>query len=293
MDADRAKTLRKKHIYLAFTVFFAVVFITVVFVMIYQWYQQRNALQHLDELRNNATTELPVTEVTEVAEQEVRSLLEQLGGAIPQKEIDWGQLFAENDDIYAWIYIPGTNVDYPILQHDKEDNYYVDHNIDGSAGYPGCITTQVSYSSKDFMDFNTVIYGHNMKDGSMFHTLHDYEEEDFFAENKFVYIYLPDGKAYAYEIFAAYTYTNELIPYKYDFSQEAECQRYLEDVFAMDNGFFRDGMQVTTANHMITLSTCTIPSNDKKRYLVQAVLINDPTLSEEETVQSIFPNGYN
>ncbi len=224
-------------------------------------------------------------------EPEPQTLMEMLGVTIPEHEIDWEAWFAKNADVYAWIYVPDTNVDYPVLQHPTDNDYYVEHNYDGSSGYPGCISTQVQYNSKDFLDSNTILYGHNMRNGSMFHTLHSFETRSFFEETKYAYVYLPDGTAYAYEIFAAYTFSNVLIPYAYDFTQESEYQRYLDDVFAVTNGFFREGMQVTTANHILTLSTCTSPSNHAYRYLVQAVMINDPTLTDEEQITTVYPDG--
>ena len=71
-----------------------------------------------------------------------------------------------NSDVYAWITVPGTEIEYPILQHHSDNSYYFMHNIDGSYGYPGCIYTE-NLNSKDFTDNNMVIYGHNMKNDSM------------------------------------------------------------------------------------------------------------------------------
>lgn len=83
-----------------------------------------------------------------------------------------------NPDIYAWIEIPDTNVNYPIVQSADDDSYYLNHTIDGQEGYPGSIYTE-KVNAKDFSDFNTVIYGHDMKDGSMFKDLHKFEDADF------------------------------------------------------------------------------------------------------------------
>ena len=116
--------------------------------------------------------------------------------------IDFEYLKTLNEDIYAWITVPGTIIDYPILQHPTDDSYYLHHNLDGSYGYPGCIYTE-SLNTKDFEDPNTVIYGHNMKAGTMFAELHKFEDGEFFSANDEVVIYLPE-KALHYQIFAAY-----------------------------------------------------------------------------------------
>ena len=88
---------------------------------------------------------------TETAETETAT--EEQSEVIPVK---FEELQAVNPDIYAWITVPGTVIDYPILQHASDNTYYLMHNIDGSYGYPGCIYTE-NMNSKDFTDNNTVI----------------------------------------------------------------------------------------------------------------------------------------
>lgn len=127
------------------------------------------------------------------------------GPDIPDDEallrtVDFTALQEEtNAHIYAWISIPGTRIDYPMLQHPSDNTHYLNHNLDGSRGYPGCIYTEKE-NAADFSDFNTVIYGHNMKNGSMFHDLHNYEDETFLPEHPYVYIYTPD-RVLRYRIF--------------------------------------------------------------------------------------------
>ena len=194
------------------------------------------------------------------------------GLAIPEKDIDWKELKEENEDIYAWIYIPNTNIDYPILQHDTDNDYYLNHNVDGSSGYPGCIYSQVQYNGMDFTDKNTVLYGHNMKNGTMFADLHKFEDINFFDENRYVYIYMPD-KALTYEIFGAYIFTDALIPEKYDFNSEQGFKDYLEMVFSVSGATFHNDTvnKMTFDDKLLTLSTC-IPNQERFRWIVQGVL---------------------
>ena len=133
--------------------------------------------------------------------------------------IDFDKLCSEtNSDIYAWITIPDTKIDYPIVQHATSNEYYLNYNLDGSKGYPGCIYTE-NYNSKDFSDFQTVIYGHNMKNGSMFAHLHKFEDAKFFEEHPYVFIYTPD-RLLVYKIFASYEYSNDHLLFQYDLSTE-------------------------------------------------------------------------
>lgn len=192
---------------------------------------------------------------------------------IPQKNIDWDELKSINSDIYAWIYVPGTNIDYPVLQHPTDDSYYLSHNMDGSKGRPGCIYTEKA-NSKAFTDYNTIIYGHNMKSGAMFRTLHNFEDSTVFDTDKYVYIYTQD-KVFIYEIFAAYTSDASHILHKYAFDSAEHMQSYLDEALkkAANNGYVRKNVNVTGKSAIVTLSTCT--SDSSERYLVQAVLINE------------------
>ncbi len=211
--------------------------------------------------------------VKETTEQEVVDILELLGIEIPEKNLDFNQLHLENPDIYAWIYVPGTLVDYPVLQHPTENSFYLEHNIDGSAGYPGCIYTEL-YNKKDFSDRNTLVYGHNMGDGTMFATLHYYENSQNFAENQYIFIYT-EQKVFVYHIFAAYAFPGVHLMKHYDYTDDKVYEDYLNDIFSGDYyGFIRDGVEVTTDNKIITLSTC-IAGQPDMRYLVQGVLLND------------------
>ncbi len=192
---------------------------------------------------------------------------------IPQKNINWDELKSINEDIYAWIYVPGTDIDYPVLQHPTDDSYYLSHNLDGSKGRPGCIYTEKA-NSKDFTDYNTIIYGHNMRSGAMFRTLHNFEDATVFDTDKYVYIYTQD-KVFIYEIFAAYTSDATHILYNYTFDSAEHMQSYLDDALkqAVNSGYTRQDINVTGESAIVTLSTCT--SDSSERYLVQAVLINE------------------
>ena len=216
-------------------------------------------------------------------EPEKRDILAELGITVPEKNLDWQGLWAQNEDIYAWIYIPGTNIDYPVLQHPTDDVFYLDHNLDGSAGYPGCIYTEPSWNYKGFMDRNTVLYGHDLLDGTMFTQLHNFEDESFFNANRYAFIYTPED-VFVYDIFAAYEFTDEHILYTYNLGSDAGYQEYLDMVFATrDMGaHFRDGVQVGIQNKIITMSTC-IAEKPNNRYLVQGVLLNDPDIENAGT----------
>ena len=200
-------------------------------------------------------------------------IIKERGISIPEKIIDWEELKNQNPDIYAWIYIPGTNIDYPILQHPEEKSYYLNHNIDGSEGYPGCIYTQ-NVNTKGWTDPNTVIYGHNMNNGSMFHDLHRFEDAVFFDETQYLYIYTPERNL-VYEIFAAYPFTNIDLMMCFDYSTPEALLVYFDGIWTNRSmtSHFRDSVVLYGDSRIITMSTC-IGGQPDMRYLVQAVLLN-------------------
>ena len=222
--------------------------------------EEAKAAMTEDEI-NEMLAGMKATETAETATEEQSEV-------IPVK---FEELQAVNPDIYAWITVPGTVIDYPILQHASDNTYYLMHNIDGSYGYPGCVYTE-NMNSKDFTDNNTVIYGHNMKNGSMFAQLHKFEDPDFFNENREVLIYLPDEVLH-YTIFAAHVYDDRHLLYSFDFTDPEVYQKYLDSIFStrdMSANIDKD-ITVTTDDQIITLVTC-IGSQPNNRLLVQAVL---------------------
>lgn len=195
-----------------------------------------------------------------------------LGYDIPNKTVDIEALQEnENDDIYAWLTVPGTEIDYPVLQHPDELDYYLDHNVDDSRGYPGCIYSQY-LNSREWDDPNTVLYGHNMKNGSMFAGLHHYEDPEFLEENQYIYIFTQDYVR-VYHIFGAYEYDNRHLLLSMDTTDPATFAKYLVEVQGLEGmrDNFLEEVPVSRKDNVLTLETC-ISNKPDKRYIVQAVL---------------------
>lgn len=192
---------------------------------------------------------------------------------LPDNPIDFVALSQQNPDAYAWITIPGTKVDYPILQaYFEDDNFYLNHDINKQKNRAGAIYTQRA-NQKNFSDPNTVIYGHNMGNGTMFRTLHQFKKKDFFNENRYIYIYTA-GNKYTYEIFASYRYDNRHILNSFDFSDRQAFQDYINSIYTFTvDANFRTDLQVDMDSKIITLSTCYANSKPEYRYLVQGVLV--------------------
>ena len=189
-----------------------------------------------------------------------------------ENPIDFKSLTAQYPDVYAWITIPGTRIDYPIVQHPSDNGYYLNHTVDGRKRIEVSIYTE-NYNSKDFSDPNTLIYGHNMKNGSMFKGLHKYKDRKFMEEHDEVLIY-QDGRVLKYKIFAAYVYDSRHLMLSFDFQDKNIFDYYLNSVLTKKDmsSNINTTVEVTAEDKIITLSTCN--NNDAQRYLVQAVLLS-------------------
>lgn len=188
--------------------------------------------------------------------------------------IDFQQLQEENPDAYAWITIPDTEVNYPILQSATDNSYYLNHTIDGVSGYPGSIYSE-NMDARDFSDFNTILYGHDMKDGSMFGGLKKYRDPEYLLTHRDITIYTPTEMR-TYRIFAAVVYSDAYIPAAYDETTEEGRGAFLESLKNTHNisSQYYDDVSVDSSSRILTLSTC-IGGQPNLRYLIEAVYVEN------------------
>lgn len=193
-----------------------------------------------------------------------------------QNPINFAELKEQNPEVYAWIYVPGTDVNLPVVQSTTDDNFYLNHNIDGDYAVEGAIYSQ-SMNAADFSDPVTVLYGHNLVNGSMFSTLHYFENEDFFAQHDTMYIYTL-GHILTYKVVSAYQYDDRHILNSFDFSDPSVVRTYFDYVMAPNSLVenVRQGVTLQTTDKIVQLSTCTDTVNHTDtRYLVTGVLTDD------------------
>lgn len=239
------------------------------------------------EQQSAAESEPGAPEAGEPAET-AEPVEEQEPGAAEPKEyavipIDFDLLTGMNEDIIGWVEVPGTGVDYPILYDSTKTMYYLNHSHLRVYSPYGSVF-MLSENAPDFSDFNTVIYGHNMLDGSMFASLHEYEDQDFFDENRYIIVYTPD-RVRIYEIFAAYRTDNLNQLRNFTYETRVDRQFYIGRIFMhTEKAIFAEDPRPTPDDRILTLSTCII--NPAYRYLVQGVLI-----SEQEGIPLNVPVG--
>jgi len=196
-------------------------------------------------------------------------------------EIDFDALWDLNPDIYAWITVPETNINYPVLWTDQEeDDYYLYHTPEREANITGSIYTE-KYNAKDFSDPLTIMYGHTLMDGTMFSELHKYSDKEFFDANPYFYIYLPEKKL-KYQIFAAVAVDDRHLYFSYDFSKPADFNAFMTAVNngSLDEelpGNFNPEVRVKRKDKMLVLSTCAdaYDIHPDQRWIVCAVPVDD------------------
>ena len=182
---------------------------------------------------------------------------------------DFNILHEENEDVFAYIAVPDTIIDYPILASEVED-YYLNHNIDGTKGYPGCLYIQ-NCNNRDLNDGFTIIYGHNMKNGTMFGSLKNYKTEDFRISHPYFFVYTED-RVLVYEIVLTSHFSTEHLlaedyvkkdgKWVFDKFDGHETSRLIRKALAEDGDAFVASPEPTDDDTILVLSTC----GDGKRY---------------------------
>ncbi|MDL2236284.1 class B sortase [Christensenellaceae bacterium OttesenSCG-928-K19] len=192
-----------------------------------------------------------------------------------QREIDFASLLAENEDTIAWLEVPGTSVDYPAVYNSdtqSAEHYYLNRGFDKQPSKSGTIYLAPE-NNPSFTERHIVIYGHNMQDGSMFASLHEFEDKTFFDNNRFVYLYTPDALL-TFEIVAAYETDDRNLHYEADFTDDKYYEEFLQSIARGKSGGNGTGTTLSTNDTILTLSTC-VENEKQRRYLVQAVLVNE------------------
>ncbi len=181
-------------------------------------------------------------------------------------EMDLSAAMETNPDVLGWISIPGTRISYPLLRG-EDNSEYLHSAWDGSYSSAGSIFLECM-NSPDFSDFNTILYGHNMKNGSMFAELNGYQHQSYLEAHPLVYIRTTEGLL-RYEVFAAYEAPVESDTYRLYFEDDARREDFL--AHTKNSSVLETELKTGIGDRILTLSTCT-GSGYGSRWVVQAVL---------------------
>ncbi len=180
--------------------------------------------------------------------------------------VDFAGLKQTNSDVVGWLYVDGSDViSYPILQG-EDDNEYLHKDLLGQELKAGSIFLE-SGNASDFSDYHTIIYGHNMRDGSMFGSLKKYHSEDGFYEEHPCFTVFTPSAAYHYEIFGYEDVSADDQVYSIGYGPGEAYSDFLG--YLKSKSYFDMGVDVSDTDRVVTLSTC---STSGRRFVVHGVL---------------------
>lgn len=194
----------------------------------------------------------------------------------------FAELQAINPDVFGWLTVYGTGIDYPVTQGENNSTY-VNTDARGDYALSGSLFLD-SESARDFSDFNSTIYGHHMEEGTMFGDLDLFREESFFQSHKYGSLFF-DGQDHGLEIFAALEVSayDERI-YRTGDIPAAERETYL--AYLKENALFYREAGITADDHIVILSTCASDSTSGRLVLaarISSETFENPFAEDQET----------
>ena len=262
----------KKRVRLGISLLLAAVLVVSVVLLVRQQLEYRRGEEMYEEAE--ALVELP--DLSELPEPEPEAPEEETEAeekpvyvdpyADALRNMDFTALREVNDDVLGWILIPNTVLSYPLVQGDDND-YYLNHTWKKWTSVVGAIFME-SANSPDLDNFNTIIYGHRMNNGSMFASLKYYKSLSYWTSHPCVYI-TNDAGSHQYEIFAAYEVSTQGQTYRLQFPDTQARQDFID--YCLDQSVIDTGVVPNTYDRILTLSTCT-GNGHATRWVVQAVL---------------------
>lgn len=239
-------------------------------------------VQEIGEYRESAEAYDGLADLVEMPQQEEKpDTTEETSGeddSVVLPSVDFEILQENGPDIIAWLTLPDTAVNYPVTQAEDND-YYLRHLYDGTYNKAGCLFADYE-NKKDFSDRNTIIYGHNMRDGSMFASLNEYKEQSYYDSHPQMYLVTPDG-GYLCDIFAAFEAKpkesgSDTSPWRMEWKDDGAYTTWLSAM--ADRSVVETDVTVTSSDKLLTLSTCT--PGGASRFIVMGKLTEVVTETE-------------
>ena len=181
--------------------------------------------------------------------------------------VDFAALRQINPDIVGWLYCEGTPINYPVVQG-EDNSYYLKHLFDGTYNANGSLFLDCM-AAGDFTDTHSIIYGHHMKNGSMFSSLDGYKDQDYFEAHPTLLLITPE-RGYLVKLFAGYVASVDDTAWTTGFSNEIEFERWLESARAKST--FTGNVSPIATDRILTLSTCSYEFQNA-RFVVHGVLL--------------------
>ncbi len=203
--------------------------------------------------------------------------------------IDFDSLKKKNPQILAWVDIPGTGISYPVAQT-QDNEFYITHGIYGQKSSSGAVF--MDYRNKsDLSDSNTILFGHNMRNGSMFAGLRQFKSQSYRNSRPYVDLYFPDRKV-RFEIYSCYEETASGDNFPTSFAGESDREAFISAV--LSRSLYTTGIVPDEDSHTLMLSTCT-GKGYSHRLVVHAVELETAAEAEStgevDTEQKMDING--
>ncbi len=203
------------------------------------------------------------------------TVVTQTDGVTAPIEVDFERLCSESDSIIGWIYCEGTEINYPVVQG-SDNSYYVRRMPDGTYNKAGSIFMDFRCAA-DCSDTNTIVYGHNMRNGSMFATLKKYGKQSFYDEHPIMWFFTPE-QTYMMELVAGYVTSTGSDSFEM-FSNDEEIQGYLSR--SVEKSTFIADVDIESVERVMTLATCSY-EYDNARYVLVGSLVPVGEEAEEQ-----------
>lgn len=222
-------------------------------------FEDKKSEDTLEDFRINANESIAnvaqdISSITQEIEENISTETLETAVSNPYEES-----FLANEDMAAWLVVPGTNIDYPVMWTPFDENYYLYRDFNKKDNTNGCLILDTD-SSLSPLTTNLIIHGHNMKSGAMFGKLTDYETKDYYDNHKEIILHTRTGQK-NYEIIAVfrsqvYKKTDDVFKF-YKFFQ-ANSQEEFDDFYnnIKDLSIYDTGVTATFGDNFITLSTC-------------------------------------
>lgn len=269
MSRQNSKITKKKgDIILTLTLIVAVaVFCFAAYNLFHIYTEYKKGTDEYNHIEQMAVTERDPESTEEASDTEQ--------GLQPPFDVDFAALQGVNPDVVGWIYIEALEgISYPVVQGEDNEEY-LHTTYENNYNFAGTIFIDYE-NSRDFSDCNTLVYGHNMKNGSMFGQLKKFsEDQTTYEKSKYFWIFTPE-KDYRYEIISAYTTGVNSDTYTLFKGPGDEFQEYLDTIKGYSE-IETDDTELTIKDRIVTLSTCT--GNDATRYVVQGRLADSVDVS--------------
>jgi sortase B len=184
----------------------------------------------------------------------------------PDMEVDYKALYSKNPDYTGWLYVPSAGISYPFVQG-LDNEYYLHNTFENQANFAGCVFMD-SENKPDLTDFNTFLYGHAMKNGSMFGNLRKLRKNpSLVKDDPYIYLFMKDG-IYRYQIYSYYIHKKDSEMYNMP-ENIKEYRRYIRD--AMDYSMAECEAKPDEEQPSVTLVTCAGSGSQKTRFFVHAI----------------------